>query len=385
MALIPSDVGIRMRMQADASLLQPVAPVHEIAADLPDLQPGQAFSARIQEVLPDNSYRALVAGKQLTLQLPEGAKPGDTLDLIVVDRTTKSVIAKLAEVSVDTKAAASEPYPFSKFSPAARLIGQLLPAEGEQVSTPTALNRGQPLLAAPPLGQNAASQLAQTLASAVTQSGMFYEAHQAQWVAGKLPLAELLIEPQGRHSAPEALDHAIAEIHSRMQQAGHTGGAAPEKVGPSVTAAPVPETSHAAPAPSTAPQVAEEIRPLVQQQLESFAAQRMAWHGEVWPQQALDWAIDWEGDREGDGSEEEGLRWSTTLALTTPRLGHVAARLHLTHEGVHVLLTTPYGASAADLRDESPKLNSALEAAGVPMLSFHVRYESEPAAEAPRE
>ena len=97
MALIPPDAGIRMRMQTEANLLQPVAPVHEIPADLPELRTGQAFSARIQEVLPDNTYRALVAGKQLTLQLPEGAKTGDLLELVVIDRSAKVVIARQLE------------------------------------------------------------------------------------------------------------------------------------------------------------------------------------------------------------------------------------------------------------------------------------------------
>ena len=97
MALIPSDVGIRMRLQNEASLLQPLSPVHEIPSDLPELRTGQTFSARIQEVLPDNTYKALVAGKQLTLQLPEGAKPGDQLELVVIDRSTKVVIAKQVE------------------------------------------------------------------------------------------------------------------------------------------------------------------------------------------------------------------------------------------------------------------------------------------------
>ena len=35
MALIPPDVGLRMRLQAETSLLQPTGAVHEIGADLP--------------------------------------------------------------------------------------------------------------------------------------------------------------------------------------------------------------------------------------------------------------------------------------------------------------------------------------------------------------
>lgn len=379
MALIPADAGVRMRLQNEASLLQPLAPVHEISSDLPELRRGQVFSAKIQEVLPDNSYKALVAGKQLTLQLPEGAKAGDLLELEVVDRSAKVIIAR----QVDTgKAAgdASAPYPFAKFSPAARLIGQLLPAEG-QSAPPAQLNRGQPLLAQAPQSQAAAVELAPTLAKAVTQSGLFYESHQAQWVTGKLPLEQLLQEPQGQRSAPTAFQHAAAAIEAR---AATPAGAAErpvtagnilqnlltgnEKVGAGGTAPVASQSAQAMP---------DDLRPLVQQQLETVATQRMVWQGEIWPQQPMDWEIEQENAREG-GADEEAARWRTALSLTTPRLGRVDASLQLTTSGVRITLATPYGASAADMRDEAPKLAAALAAAGVPLLGLQVKHENVP-------
>ena len=393
MALIPPDAGIRMRMQTEANLLQPVAPVHEIPADLPELRTGQAFSARIQEVLPDNTYRALVAGKQLTLQLPEGAKTGDQLELVVIDRSAKVVIARQLETG-PAATDESAPYPFAKFSAAARLIGNLLPAEG-QSPPPAQLNRGQPLLAEPPQSQSAAMQLAPTLAKAVTQSGLFYESHQAQWVSGKLPLEQLLQEPQGQRSAPTAFQHAAAEIEARaatpagVAERPVTAGnilqnllAGNEKVGAGGTAQNTVQPAQTAPqtAPQTATlaqQVPDDLRPLVQQQLEAIASQRMMWHGEVWPQQQMDWEIEQDNEREAGAGDEEAARWRTTLSLTTPRLGRVDANLQLSANGVRITLATPYGASAADMRDEAPKLAAALAAAGVPLLGLQVKHEEE--------
>ena len=77
MALIPVDVGLRLRTQPGETPLASVAAVQEIAADLPQL--GQTFTARIQDILPDNTYRALVAGKSVTLPLPQGAEAADLL------------------------------------------------------------------------------------------------------------------------------------------------------------------------------------------------------------------------------------------------------------------------------------------------------------------
>ena len=95
----------------------------------------------------------------------------------------------------------------------------------------------------------------------------------------------------------------------------------------------------------------EALRPLVQQQLEAAATQRMLWHGEVWPRQSMDLEIERNTEREADGSGDEDSRWRTTLSLTTPRLGHIEANLQLTLKGVRIALTTPDGASAVDLRE----------------------------------
>lgn len=381
MALIPPDVGIRMRMQAETELLQPVRPAHEIPSDLPELRPGQTFSARIQEVLPDNTYQALVAGKRLTLQLPEGAKPGDLLELVVIDRSAKVVIARQVDAATTAGAEQTGLYPYTKLSPAARLIGELLPAEGES-APPAQLNRGLPLLPQAPLSQATAAQLAPLLAKAVEHSGLFYESHQAQWVAGKRPLAQLLQEPQGQHSSPAAFAEAGIALAGRQTttttqtpvstasilQALQAGG---EKVGPGATA---PQAAMSAQAVALAQQVPDELRPLVQQQLEAAATQRMFWHGEVWPQQKLDWAIEYDSEREADGKEEQAQTWRTALTLTTPRLGRIDARLQLSAGGVLITLATADAASAEDLRAAAPQLASALAAAGLSLNGFQVRH-----------
>ena len=59
MAVIPPDAGVRMRMQAEAGLVEQLQPVRPIQSDLPDLRSGQAFTARVIESLPDNTYKAL--------------------------------------------------------------------------------------------------------------------------------------------------------------------------------------------------------------------------------------------------------------------------------------------------------------------------------------
>ncbi|HMX16136.1 MAG TPA: flagellar hook-length control protein FliK [Rhodocyclaceae bacterium] len=371
MALIPPDIGLRLRTPADGPL-QPLAPAAGVPSDLPELTAGQAFTARIQEILPENTYRALVAGKSVTLALPEGAEPGDTLELVLVDKTPRLLLARLADGTA--AAAASAPYPHATLSAGGRLIARLLPGEGEPPAA-ALLNRGQALLSQAPAGQAAAAQLAPALAGAVERSGLFYEAHQAQWLAGNLPTTRLLDEPQGRHSplvgarpaesqaaapGPESAPRAVATV------AREAGGPA-AGVGDDATKA----------AQATLATIPEDLKPLVQQQLDAGATQRLLWHGEVWPGQPMDWEIV-RGDGTGTADTPEQEAWSTRLHLEFPRLGIVDATLRLTAGGLAVVIATPYGASAADLRQDAPALANAMEAAGLPAPGVLVQHENEP-------
>jgi len=528
MPLIPPDVGLRMRQQTEL-LTQPITAVKEIPSDLPEMKAGQAFNARIQEVLPENTYRALVAGKSMTLSLPESVKAGDLLELVVVDRTPKTIIAQRAPQGGTPTPAELAAYPHATFSRAAQLVRALLPAEGKAPPA-AALNRGQPLLAQPP---QTGTELAPILGKAVTQSGLFYESHQAQWVAGKLSLASLLREPQGLRSSPQARIDAqterpllLANVRQGIQgqppatsspatqpaaqntalpaaqttglPTTQTTGGLPTAPGPALPAAqttglpmapssappatqsaaqpiaqnaaqaglqplpgqlpglpgqpPVPPGSvtpanllaaspQAQPGqestppmgesntvtdkaaattqpkqmaslpqtesqpitpqqlatslketveaqrqqisshvnqPVTAASIPEELRSLVQQQLEAAGTQRLMWHGEVWPGQKMQWEIEWREQGGGNSEHDDTEPWATTLRLTTPRLGEVEAAIRLGAGGVHIALLTPLGASAADLRAGAPFLEQALASAGVPMLGFTVKQSPPP-------
>ena len=415
MALIPPDAGLRIRLTND-SPLQPLARPQEIPADLPELRTGQRFIANIQEVLPDNSYRALVAGKSVTLSLPEAAKAGDTLELVVIDRTPRSILAQIdnlrqgqnfsahilevlpgnvyratvagrelmlqleepaqAGQTLDLRVVDRSPltivaervaqpetgvanYPYATLSRAARLIGELLTPEGE--SAPAApLARGQPLLAQ---GPASVTELAAALAKAVTQSGLFYEAHQAQWVAGKRPLAALLAEPQGGHSEPPLL---AAQTRAAL------AASAPQTDAESKAALVETSAEHKSAGAASIP---DDLRPLVQQQLDAVATQRLLWHGEIWPGQEMEWQVERKKGDERSGSEAE-QSWSTRLRLTTPGLGQIKAAVSLAGGNANLVIATANIDVAARLRGAAPALEQALTAAGVAVLGISVKHEA---------
>ena len=132
-------------------------------------------------------------------------------------------------------------------------------------------------------------------------------------------------------------------------------------------------------APQTPQKIPDEVRPLVQQQLEALATDRMVWHGEAWPQQMVEWEIERDAQNSSQDPNEESL-WNTTLALTTPHLGHVDAKLQLSLSGIRIVIAADTTQTAVRMREALPQLKSSLEASGVPLLGFVVR-EPEPPAE----
>ena len=364
MGLIPTDVGVNLRTQVDTAL-RPATPVAEIPSDLPELRQGQVFSASIQEVLPENTYKALVAGKSITLSLPAGAKSGDTLELVVVDKTPRMVMARLAD-NTALAGLGEQPYQHATFSAAAQLISDLLPAQGE-TPQPALLNKGEPLLPTPANAGDIAKQLAPQLEKALAQSGMFYEAHQAKWIAGELPAEALLEEPQNqllRESATAAQPQATRENAPASVLAQLFGSERSQDTNANQQAATATHLSS-----QTIP---DELRHLVQQQLDAAATQRMAWHGEVWPQQTMDWEIRRDAPERQNGQTAADDVWNTRLALTMPRLGRVEAVLELRPQGLHLAVNATNAESASDLQQRLEVLSNALEAAGVQPLSLRV-------------
>lgn len=385
MVMIPTDVGIQIRTQQPEPGLQPVRPVAEIPSDLPELRQGQVFRARIQEVLPENTYKALVAGRTLTLSLPEGAKAGDSLELVVIDRTPRMIVAQTVESSL---AGGGEPYQFATLSSAGRLIASLLAGEGQPVM-PAALMRGRPLLAqAPANGAALAAGLPAQLAQAVSTSGLFYEAHQVLWTLGQWSRTSLLAEPQGEYSrdgartgwvASAAAEPAAQESALAGRREAASSGTSPASLlqtlfGREANVAPTSAAKSELPAsPSLAQAIPDDLRPLVQQQLEAVATQRMAWHGEIWPKQPLDWEIQ-RDTPEGEGATGEDTAWSTSLRLSLPRLGEIDARIQLNGQTLRMDLHTGQAASENDLRSALPALRQGLAAAGLTVTDVKTRH-----------
>ena len=375
--MIPADVAGRLQVSADAAL-RPVAQTQEIADKLSGLVAGQKVMAEIQAMLPNGTYRAMINQRSITLALPFSAKSGDSLELQVTENDGKLALAVLSRTDGSAGKAGAESVP-TTLSRTGQLISSLFAgtnrAQGRDAHA-VPLNGNQPIATAPP---NTAQDLLPLLKQAITQSGMFYESHQAEWVEGRLPKAALLQEPQGKLSSPAAFASALAEEQgvSQNQPRASTGEPAvaaritADLAQSSNTSA---EGSKAAIAQSqTSGQVvAPQTQPLVQQQLEALATQNFSWQGQVWPGQEMRWEIDEDATRSEQDGEDSAPRWSTRLHLTLPNLGEVDARIRLEGNSIAISMTADSAGTRTLMRVSSSALRSQLDEAGLTLASMGV-------------
>lgn len=374
--MIPPDVASALRLQlpdqariaAEQPQNQPVASIQRLTDALTDLVPGQRIMAEIQALLPNGTYRATVAQRNVTLALPFSAKPGDTLELEVAESDGQLTLAFIANRTANnTNAASTQESVPTTLSPTGQLIGQLMIGnkEGEgQRAAPAPLNGSQPLVLKMP---ESGTELAPVLKQALTQSGMFYEAHQARWVAGEIPTDILKQEPQGKLPP--------AQIHHTTTIATATASTEPEVM--SAPNAPSSATSHLISGNANEAKpgsiIPQEVTSLVRQQLDGLATNNFAWQGQIWPGQQMQWEIADNPKRQGSAEPSDDKEWQSRLKLALPSLGALDVTLRLQSGGKIALSVNADSDDTENrLRGNIERLQQQLSSAGLELVQINI-------------
>ena len=215
------------------------------------------------------------------------------------------------------------------------------------------------------------------LNNATAQNLSLYQANQALKLTADSA-------PPGTNTATSA-PAAPTALGPNTANSANVTTATPGNTAQTASSATNPATQPAAnPAPltpaHTVPTVlSDEVRALVQQQLDAAGSQRLFWHGEVWPEQDVHWQVEWQPDENAAGAAEEAEPWQTSLRLTTPRLGQLDAALQLGPAGVRINLQALDAASVKEMRAAAGKLVDAFAAAGLPLRGFTIRQSAEAA------
>ncbi|SAK73098.1 flagellar hook-length control protein FliK [Caballeronia ptereochthonis] len=268
-----------------------------------------------------------------------------------------------------------------------------------------------------------AAALAAELARTVGDSGLFYESHLMQWLAGQRSAASLGNEPQARVDA-RALSLPLDFANDAANNAA-TGDAwlddarapqfapdlpdfhAPARsiatpqtpqqaaaLAASVRDAPASVLSNSqgtngtsgASAPAAQPgqqesalqaSIAAGIHPatinVVRQQLDVLDNQQFRWQGEAWPGTRFEWEIAREphDPRPADDAADERA-WRTRITLSLPALGTVDAELVLAGDKL-VARIKASDSGARRLAADGAAFARQLEAAGLALTSLSVR------------
>lgn len=333
--MIPAD--IQNSLKALALAQKPLITATSAVSTTAAFEPGQKFQATVQAQLAPGIFKVQVADQVLQLQLPATIRSGDTITL--------QVVSLLPRLTFNMAASANPLSTSDQLSAAARLLSSL---------TQQPLEKGfvRPASSAPLWTGTTqfpdTTELAGKLHSALSQSGLFYESHQAQWVAGTRNTAQLLQEPQNHPAERVRIALGLNDISNQTTRAEDISNG---KERSSILGIP------------------DHLLPLVQQQLNALETRQVQWQGQIWAHQEMDWQIREEGSRSPE--DTEGRHWVTQINLNLPNLGEVTATLRFAGTGVSLTLDADkdttrsiFGMAASNLvstmTDRGITVNSAL-------------------------
>jgi len=199
----------------------------------------------------------------------------------------------------------------------------------------------------------------------LSQGGLFYESHQAQWVTGERPLTVLMQEPQAQLTPLTAAPQQVAAPATRIDMVQNPDVAAPRltDIGQQ------PSTGRMADTPSSP--VHPQALPLIQQQLGVLDSRQIVWQGQVWPGQEMHWEVEEDGNSRR-GEQDAPVAWKTRLSLQLPRMGGVTANIALAGDGVRIDFSVVQTDSAALLKREQGGLAQSFAAAGLNLTGMTV-------------
>ncbi|WP_269531990.1 flagellar hook-length control protein FliK [Chitinimonas sp. BJYL2] len=353
---------------------------------------GEQVRATVTSQLPTGRFTVLVKDQMLDLNLPRNTEPGDELEMQVLANSPRLTFLLPRQPPVNP--VLPQPLPPGRdsstevdLSATARFVGAMvaeLAEQGDQPASATLLSRTVPLMASGNMPAEPA-KLADQLKQALTQGGLFYESHLAEWVTGGRTLEQILSEPPARGFGPPASEAEARAKSASLADQGARESAATEKRGAMLS---LPESVRdgdeasqvtgrellAQGKTSELDLLPPAARQQVQQQLQLLDQRQIVWQGEAWPGQPLKWEVE-EDDRRRDQTDTAAPNrvWRTRLELELPHLGQVEAIITLHDQTqVEVGFVVRSAETASRIRTEQSRLQMQMEAAGLALNAHQV-------------
>ncbi len=328
--IIKADLLSTPSLVRSVTPVSPVTAIPNLQSALPEFAQGQKYMALVEARLPNGNSRVLIADKLLQMRLPENIQPGKQFELILLSQEPK------LRFILNTDNHRFDAIKNNTFiSPTGRFLGVLMQdvtKDAAKAPTTQSLTSTAPILTQAPSNS---MELPSLLQKTISQSGLFYESHQAQWINGKNTLERLKQEPQGRIP-----------------------------INPSLTATTINAFS------DSGMPVHSQSLSLVQQQLTTLETGHVVWRGEIWDGQPLEWEIHEETPE--NNRDNETTQWKTKLRLSLPQLGDITATIILNAQGIRVKLDATTSTTIELLENNQRPLTSKMYSAGLNIQSVEV-------------
>lgn len=297
--------------------------------------PGQKYQAIVDARLSNGNARVLIANQWFQMQLPENFQSGAKIELLVTSRLPELQF----QITNGTQEQASDQP--ATISSTGKLISALL-QDAHKQSTPTSQNTQ----ISPSISSGSSinsTELPSLLQKAISQSGLFYEFHQAQWINGEKTLQSLHQEPQNKMNSTlmAAMDQSVARA---VAASSNTMDIA----------------------------VNNQINTLVTQQLSTLETGQVVWRGEIWHNQPMEWEIYEQPEDHKQNEHEQTVQWHTKLHLTMPNLGEITARIAFGPHGLTIKLDAIDRNTIDLLKNNQQPLASQIQAAGLNVQSVEI-------------
>ncbi|MEQ1602936.1 MAG: flagellar hook-length control protein FliK [Methylophilaceae bacterium] len=285
---------------------------------------GQVYQGKVVAKLDEQIAVVTLNGTAVKMALGDHGRLGESVSLkFLGEQANPAFLLTPAAINQDAE--------LTTISHAAQQISQFFGSTQEN-KAPARFEAQTPVTSSP---LNLPQVVANDLKHALAQSGLFYESHLVENLEGKRPLSALLQEPQN-------------------QAAAQNQGVAESKV------------------LSLQNQMAATLNALVPQQLNILENQKLSWHGEVWPNQLMEWdvgrknlpEITVQNQKQSTSAMLENEQIDSKITLHLPNLGSVTARLNLQNGKMRIQIMADELATSTLLKDHSAALAQSLEASG---------------------
>jgi len=354
----------------------------EVASKLAQLVVGQQLKGEVLNRQKDGSFTVRVANFSVRMQLPEGVKEGDSVSLRLISTDPKPTFALESKPQIPESFIAGQTYTPSKktlsdfssspqarledtsklaqiktlpqptptlssleagiqsdssvtfLSTASKLIGTIL--QLEDTSTENNSIVGKTAILNTQSDLNDIQKTATLLEKKISQSGLFYESHLAEWVDGKKKLSDLRTEPQ-----------AVLSTLSQNIVSGESNLISGNK----------------------------ELIQLIQQQLRTLENQSLHWQGELFPGQYMKWEIkrDKPPHQTSGFSPDDNNYWQSTVKFDLPSLGTVSATFNFRANHLSLNINAENEDTVNALKTHAGQLSSALSSLDTTLDNLSVR------------